>query len=189
MKTVSRRFIGAFGFKGCFISQKMNQQQKIVLGVLVGFAVFASLAWIARPTPTSQNVELAEIADVGLAAEEEHYDLGVISMANGIVTHKFKIKNTSSSPLQVNRMYTSCMCTTVSLITSGGEFGPMGMPGHGPLPEFKAELQPGQEAEVEIAFDPAAHGPAGVGRIARSVYLQSNGRTALELGIAAFVRP
>jgi len=168
---------------------KMYKNKKLILTIFVGLLIIIGLSWLARPTSTNQKADLGEKTDIGIEVDNKDYDFGTISMAEGVVTHKFKVKNSSEFPLQINKMYTSCMCTVASLLLKESKFGPMGMPGHGSIPEFKAELQPGEEAEVEVAFDPAAHGPAGVGRIARSVFLESNGQTVLELGIAAFVRP
>lgn len=167
----------------------MHKNQKITLAVFVGFAIFAGLAWKARPTPNTQNAELPLVADIGLKAEENNYDFGTISMAEGLVAHRFKIRNTSGTLLQINRMSTSCMCTEATLFLNDVKFGPMGMPGHKPLSKFKADIQSGKEAEIEVVFDPTAHGPAGIGRIERTVYLESNGQTILELGIIAFVKP
>ncbi|KKT83316.1 MAG: hypothetical protein UW81_C0021G0020, partial [Candidatus Giovannonibacteria bacterium GW2011_GWC2_44_9] len=41
----------------------------------------------------------------------------------------------------------------------------------------------------EVVFDPAAHGPAGVGRIERAVYLENSASEALQLKFSATVTP
>lgn len=124
-----------------------------------------------------------------ISAEETAFDFGDISMAKGKVSHLFVLKNTSGEPLIINKMYTSCMCTNASLSAGGKKYGPFGMPGHGFVPTIKTELGPGESGEVEVVFDPAAHGPAGVGRISRVVYLENTAGAPLELGIAANVTP
>lgn len=45
---------------------------------------------------------------------------------------------------------------------------------HGPIPTFSETLASDDRAEVEVVFDPAAHGPAGVGRLNRVVYLETS---------------
>jgi hypothetical protein len=82
------------------------------------------------------------------------------------------------------------MCTTATLTTSSGRlYGPFGMPGHGFVPPTNAPLSPGQEASVRIVFDPAAHGPAGVGRVERVVTLEAPNARPLELRFVALVKP
>ena len=65
------------------------------------------------------------------------------------------------------------MCTEATLVTSTGKRGPFGMPGHAPIPAISERLAPGEMAEVDVVFDPAAHGPAGIGRIERNVTVQN----------------
>ncbi len=167
----------------------MYKNKKIILAVLVGLFIFIGLGLLARPTSTDKKANLKETADTGIVADKKDHDFGTISMAAGVVTHTFKISNPTGQPVEFTKLYTSCMCTSATLITLGGKYGPMGMPGHGSIPRFKAVLEPGNEAEIEVSFDPAAHGPAGVGRIERMVFLENNDQNILELGFSAFVTP
>lgn len=175
----------------------MYKNQKIIISGFVILLAIAGLVWLAKPSPTGEKAELPPVANISISANEMKYDFGNISMKDGNVSHKFVIKNTASEPVSLNKLYTSCMCTSASLLvgdpsTGSGQvkkIGPFGMPGHGSFPSFKETLEPGAEMEIEATFDPNAHGPAGIGRIERVVYLESNGQTVLELGIAAFVKP
>ena len=63
------------------------------------------------------------------------------------------------------------------------------MPGHGFVPSADVVLNPGETAEVEVISDPAAHGPSGIGRIERSVYLEGDAGSLVELRIRATVTP
>jgi len=63
------------------------------------------------------------------------------------------------------------------------------MPGHTAIPNLSVQIEPGQTAEVEAVFDPAAHGPAGVGVIERQVTLELNGQSPLQLSFKAVVTP
>jgi hypothetical protein len=68
--------------------------------------------------------------------------------------------------------------------------GPYGMPGHGAAPPaVNARLAAGELANVEVVFDPAAHGPSGLGRIERVVTVESAEAPPLELHMAVMVRP
>jgi len=120
---------------------------------------------------------------------ESYYDFGSVSMKNGKVSHVFKMKNESNFPVVIAKIYTSCMCTSASLLTREGEIGPFGMQGHGFIPTIDRVVEPGEEFTVTAVFDPAAHGPAGVGRIDRAIFLESDARNTLQIGFSATVTP
>ena len=64
------------------------------------------------------------------------------------------------------------------------------MEGHGsPVPTINEELPAGQEAQIEVVFDPAAHGPAGVGPISRNVFVETTDGKKLVFEIKAQVTP
>lgn len=144
---------------------------------------------VATVSGVSSGSGAGMVAGTALSAEETAFDFGDISMRKGKVARSFVVRNATEKPLIVNKMYTSCMCTTAAISLNGKRYGPFGMPGHGFTPTIKAELAPGESGEVEVVFDPAAHGPAGVGRISRVVYLENTAGAPLELVIAANVTP
>ena len=81
------------------------------------------------------------------------------------------------------------MCTTATLKIGGRQKGPYGMLGHGFIPKINETLNSGEEALVEVVFDPAAHGPAGVGPIQRAIAIENNAGEPVELLFAAIVTP
>lgn len=81
------------------------------------------------------------------------------------------------------------MCTSAALMMGGRRFGPYGMPGHGAIPRIDQTLNPNEEATIEVTFDPAAHGPAGVGKIQRTIIVENNAGQSLELNFTALVTP
>lgn len=81
------------------------------------------------------------------------------------------------------------MCTVATLGIRGERFGPYGMPGHGFIPKIGQTINPNEEAIVEVVFDPAAHGPAGVGRIQRIITIENDSGQPLELQFTALVTP
>ena len=81
------------------------------------------------------------------------------------------------------------MCTSAILRTASKNLGPFGMPGHGLVPSLGMIINPDEEFQVETIFNPAAHGPAGVGPIERSVIIESDGFAPTELSIKALVTP
>jgi hypothetical protein len=162
---------------------------KTIIGIIIGILVLGGLIWIARPDGQNNNA-VSGSSNGSLTIEEaNNYDFGSISMAAGKVTHQFKIKNTSAETVSISKMYTSCMCTTATLMIGSKQFGPIGMPGHGAIPLINQAIKPSEEVRVEVVFDPAAHGPAGVGRIGRTVTLENNTGKPVELQFAAIVTP
>jgi hypothetical protein len=125
-----------------------------------------------------------------LTSDAPFFDFGRISMAQGKVSHRYSIQNSGATPLTITKMFTSCMCTTATLTTpSAKQFGPFGMPGHGLLASISESLAPKEVAQVDVVFDPAAHGPAGVGPTARTVTVVNDAGLALELRFNATVTP
>ncbi|KKW19990.1 MAG: hypothetical protein UY63_C0003G0003 [Parcubacteria group bacterium GW2011_GWA2_51_10] len=168
--------------------------------VLVAFiAILVGVVWIARPQEdvlgagereqSETTQQDGSTGEASLVVEgDSNYDFGTISMAAGKVKREFKIKNTGEGPVTIEKMYTSCMCTEATLSAGGKRFGPFGMPGHAAVPTIRYTLSPNDEGIVEVVFDPAAHGPSGVGPIERAVRIENSGKP-IELTFSAMVRP
>ena len=159
--------------------------------IAIGFGIYQSQqkAVSAQAAPVAQAQAPQQAG--ALVSSRRNYDFGTISMAAGKVSTTYRIKNEGAAPLAFDKIYTSCMCTEASLITaSGRKQGPFGMPGHaGPLKPVSGQLAPGETALLEVVFDPAAHGPSGVGRIERVITVETRGAAPLELGMVAMVTP
>jgi hypothetical protein len=64
------------------------------------------------------------------------------------------------------------------------------MPGHGGFaPDINEIVPPQENRGVDVVFDPAAHGPAGVGRIERAVFIEDENSGMKTLTIKALVTP
>ncbi|MDO8633360.1 MAG: DUF1573 domain-containing protein [Candidatus Wildermuthbacteria bacterium] len=162
--------------------------KKIVILVFGAVLLFGGIVFFARPQ--EKRVESLLPTSKGmLAALEQSFDFGTISMKAGNVSHMFQFKNTGEEPVTIGQMYTSCMCTDATLTIDGKKFGPYGMPGHGFVPKVNKSIGPDEEATVEVVFDPAAHGPAGIGKIQRSIILENNAGDPFEFLISANVTP
>jgi len=160
--------------------------KKNIIGVVVLLTALGIVSvLISRGAPVSEQVAVAS----SLMATETTYDFGSISMKNGTVRREFLVKNPGISPVMIEKLYTSCMCTNAELRMGEKKYGPYGMPGHGAVPKVRAELGAGQEAVVTVIFDPAAHGPAGVGPISRVVFLEDAAGGSLQLQFSANVTP
>lgn len=163
----------------------------IVAGVGV-FVVFLGAALFFSSSPQANNQPAAAPAVKGsvLRASEQFFDFGQVSMAKGKVSKIYSIKNPSDQEIIVSKVYTSCMCTQAVIASGGDRKGPFGMPGHGgSIPTISLIIAPNSEAVVEAIFDPAAHGPAGVGPVAREVYVETLEGGKLTLSFKANVIP
>ena len=162
--------------------------------LLIGGAAIILIVLVfifARPSGNSPANVANNLTPNALAAETQNYDFGTVSMAAGNVSYATTIKNTSAAPVTITRLYTSCMCTTGTLEVGNKKLGPFGMPGHGGagIVNTNEALAPGEEATLKITFDPAAHGPAGVGFIERVITVETNAGAPLELAFTATVTP
>ena len=167
----------------------MKKINSIIYFAVMAIVIFGLLVWIAGPDDSSDGADNIASAS-SLILDETFFDFGNISMAAGIVSHEFKVKNSEDNEAIVSQIYTSCMCTEASFIKGDMKFGPFGMAGHGFIPKIDGKIGAGEEAIIKVDFDPAAHGPAGVGPIERVVYLvKKNNSQSLEIRFKAVVTP
>ena len=146
---------------------------KIFLGITIAVLVlgFAGIIWAIK----SESAGSEGKGTPKLALEIDKFDLGDVSMANGLAKKKVKITNQGDGDLKISRMQTSCMCTKVALAAGGKRSPEFGMPGHGGgSSSWSQVIKPGESGELEIIFDPNAHGPNGTGMITRTIEIFSN---------------
>lgn len=146
---------------------------KILFGAAIAILVlgFIGIIWAIK----SENGEGASKGTPKLALEIDKFDFGDVSMANGLAKKKVKITNTGDGDLKISRMQTSCMCTKVALDAEGKRSPEFGMPGHGGgSSNWSQVIKPGESGELEIIFDPNAHGPDATGLITRTIDIFSN---------------
>jgi len=173
---------------------QLSTSTKVIIGAGAVILVLGGLIIAAMPEPGANKAPAAAsrstVAAGALSARESQFKFGSIPMSGGKVTHRYWIANAGTEPVLIRKMYTSCMCTTASLVKSSGKkFAPVGMPGHAPIPTINEPMNPGERAIVEVVFDPAAHGPAGIGPIDRVVTIENSGGRPLQLAFTANVTP
>ena len=175
---------------------RLTTSTKVAIGAGVLILAVGGLVIAARPGPVADTPATIETRDPGaasstgkLTALRTKYNFGSISMAGGKVTYRYAIRNSGSEPIFISKLYTSCMCTTAAVVKDGKAASEAyGMPGHAAIPTIKVPVGPTEAAAIEVVFDPAAHGPAGVGPIERVVTVE-NSAGQLELQFAALVTP
>lgn len=149
----------------------MSEKKVLMLGGVITLVVLIGGIALVNSRPTESQVLSPIGADV-VEANPTEYDLGEVPMKDGEVTREYRIKNTTDKPLKIKKIVTSCMCTRAKVAIGERESRLFGMEGHGDRnPPVNMELPAGQEALVTAVFDPAAHGPSGVGPFDRVVTL------------------
>ena len=63
------------------------------------------------------------------------------------------------------------------------------MPGHSSVPLVNETVTAKGTLGMEVVYDPAAHGPAGIGRIERAVFIEDENGAVQTLQISATVTP
>lgn len=111
---------------------------------------------------------------------------GQIAYNGGKVKKNFRIKNTGVGILKLYSATTSCACTTGQLKTKKNTSPLFGM--HLPM-STTFNVNPGEEVQVEMVFDPAFHGPSGIGPISRTATIRTNDpkRPTLEFTVSGVV--
>src|SRR3989344_4450081 len=179
----------------------MKDQNRITVFIVVIIVLVIGLFFFGKPgknedvATSAKSIpegaeELANSHTAGLisatantlTALETFYDFGTISMKNGNVSKVFKVTNSTTQDIKVPSLTTSCMCTTAYIVKEdGSKSRPFGMPGHGgAVPKANAIVKAGGALDIEVVYDPNAHGPAGAGLIERSVFLEDENDNVIE---------
>ena len=175
---------------GYFGIKKMKLKNKNIILLIIGILFLIGIVSLIATQESGGGSKSTAYSAGALTAPERIFDFSTISMKNGTVSHRFEVQNDGEEPVVIEKVYTSCMCTVASVIDSDGKtYGEFGMPGHSGPSRTRIEVAPGKKAIVEAVFDPAAHGPSGVGLAQRPIYLETNSAASpkLELAFQAMV--
>lgn len=161
-------------------------EKKVIIGVVLltlliltgGIIVLSGSSTVSTTVSTSQNAEVS--------VDQKTYDWGTINMKDGNVSKTFVIKNTGTDVLKLTKVKTSCHCTKAQVTINGNTSPSFGM---NTVSSWVGEVAPGNEAQLNIVFDPAYHGPNGVGPITRYISVDTNdsNNSTLEFTLTANV--
>lgn len=160
-----------------FIKQSqatLGSAKRMIDPVLAGIAIvtlvlLVGAVYVGSSLGATPQVEVDDRVDLNLG--QDRYNWGVIDLNDGLVTTNFLVENKGSVPLQLYNVRTSCTCTTAQIRTEDRLSKKFGM--HDRSSEV-FEVEPGKTAKVLVEFDPAFHGPSGVGSIVRTVNIDTN---------------
>jgi len=112
-----------------------------------------------------------------ITTRPESIDLGKVSQAKGVTTTLFKIANTGKTALVINKLETSCGCTTASIIYQNQEGPRFSMPGHGINEKidknWRVTIPAGKTAQLKVYYDPNVHKKLR-GAVIREIHIFSN---------------
>ena len=146
----------------------MKQRTVLIILGIITLTILGLGAWVLS-RPVGIEVEKSDQAKVEVT--EKTYDWGEIKINGGNVQKVFLIKNTGVGILKLSGVSTSCMCTTAQVIIDGkgSPFFAMHQKS-----SWVGEIPVGKEAELKIVFDPAFHGPSGIGAMTRQIEIETN---------------
>lgn len=147
----------------------------ISLVIFLGLIIGASFLLTSGQKPEPQ---------VASSLKNEVFDFGEIKVSD-VKQKDFVLKNTSTKPLQILNVNSSCGCTTGQIIYKGKssrEFGMHSQSG------YVTEIAPNTSATVRVIYRPATM-PV-YGSVQREVYLTTNDpdQQKLVFGVKAYVR-
>lgn len=160
-------------------------EKKLIAGIIT-FTLIVLVGGIALAAKMATGARVETNSGAQAKVEETTFDWGKVGIAAGNVEKDFTIENTGSAPLKLFKVKTSCDCTTARL-SQGATTSPVF--GMHTSSNFTMEVPPGQKAILKVIFDPAYHGPEGVGPITRQITVQTNdpGRGMLTFLLTAVV--
>lgn len=148
-----------------------------VIGVTL-LIIVGGTWWSSRPDTVAGATS---VGDAVAQVMESTHDWGDIPINGGKVEKIFDIKNDGSGTLELFNVSTSCMCTTARLILGDRKSPEFGMHGKS---SYKMEVPSGETAQLKVVFDPAFHGPSGVGPIDRKIKVETNDLDERDLSFA-----
>lgn len=105
----------------------------------------------------------------------ETIDLGNVSLAKGETSTIFEITNTGKTDLIINKLDTSCGCTSAAIVYQGKEGPRFAMAGHGikSPTDWQVVIPAGEKAELKVYYNPRVHKDFR-GAAIREIYIFSN---------------
>lgn len=102
-------------------------------------------------------------------------DLGDVSQKKGVMTTIFDLKNEGKKDLIINKLDTSCGCTSASIVYQGKEGPVFAMAGHGIVSptDWQIVIPAGETAQLKVYYDPNVHKDLR-GSVTREINIFSN---------------
>ncbi len=145
------------------------KSNKLIITISILTLIILGLGVWLLTKPTSGSQLGTSVASGGKAeVPVTEFDWGTIDYGGGDVTAEFDIANSGVAPLSVSEVSTSCMCTTAQVIINGQNSPFFGMHQKS---SWIGRIPAGGQAKLKVVFDPAFHGPSGVGPVTRQIVM------------------
>lgn len=144
---------------------------KKIIGTIIAVALAFFVGGVYFSSNTGNTSQVKSDLQAKAVVAETSFDWGEVGIDDGNVEKTFEIKNEGTSPLVLTNVVTSCMCTTAQLILDDRVSPVFGMHTKS---AYKLEVPPEATAKLKVIFDPAFHGPDGIGPITRQVKVETN---------------
>ena len=120
-------------------------------------------------------IDLAPADAPKIEINETSRDLGTISQKQGVVSTDFEFANQGKSDLVIDKLSSSCGCTSGAVVYKGNIGPTFTMEGHGQEnpTDWQVVIKPGESRLLRVFYDPTVH-PDLEGAVTRTVSVFSN---------------
>lgn len=143
---------------------------KIFFGIIIT-SVILLIGGVVFALSMGSAPQIESVLGAKAIVSSKSYEWGDIGINDGIVKTSFTISNEGSETLKLFNVSTSCMCTKARLKLDNKTSPAFGMHSKS---SYVLDVPPQAKAEVLVEFDPAYHGPGGIGPITRQVMVETN---------------
>ncbi len=138
----------------------------VLLVALVGGGIYA---YTAAPAAAGR-----------IAVDPTTWDFGTITQV--VVSHTFEVRNLGSTPLRLDGISTSCMCTSAEFTDASGTSPRFGFHSN---PPWEHTIAPGGQGVLTVFYDPTVHPERG--HFQRDVYVLSSDPAQREVTVTIHV--
>lgn len=154
---------------------------KLLIGIMIGTAVIIGGSYLlVNQADSTSKIQIT--SNVKVVTGITDHDWGTIGINDGKVHATYSVKNAGTETLKLFNLETSCMCTTATVKVGDKTSPEFGMHTKS---NYVSEVAPGETAEIVATFDPAFHGPSGVGQITRQIMVETNDKSNPRLEFTA----
>lgn len=139
--------------------------------ILLTIAILLGGVILVSGSSSTTSAQIVASQNAKAQVDSTTYSWGNIPYSGGNVTKTFSIKNNGTDTLQLTNIRTSCHCTKAHVTINGGDSPDFGMNN---VSSWIGNVKPRQEAKLTVTFDPAFHGPQGIGPVVRYVSVETN---------------
>lgn len=152
-----------------------KSKDEVILATVKEFGLDRLAEEEDRQTLKQKLAGLAPADAPRIEISEASRDLGTVSQKQGIVTTDFEFKNVGKSDLVVNKLSSSCNCTSAAVVYEGKVGPKFAMEGHGEEnpTDWEVAIKPQDSAILRVYYDPTVH-PDLEGAVTRTVSIISN---------------